>query len=635
MHGVTHDGTMSYFSSDDLHYFNEGTSVRLHDRLGAHLGEVQGSFGTHFSVWAPSAKSVTLIGDFCGWTSDGLRMDPVGDSGLWHSFAKGIGEGELYKYRIEAQDGGFVEKADPIGFQQEVAPKTASRVTSLAYEWSDSEWMSERKPTVALDAPLSVYEVHLGSWRRSGNGESLGYREIAPLLIAHVSETGFTHVEFMPLAEHPFFGSWGYQVTGYFAATSRYGSPQDLMFLIDSLHQAGIGVIMDWVPAHFPTDAHGLGSFDGTHLYEHADPRLGFHPDWKTYIFNYARHEVRSFLISSAIFWLEKYHVDALRVDGVASMLYLDYSRDEGEWIPNEHGGRENLAAIQFLRDFNTAVYREFPDVQTIAEESTAFPQVSMPVDVGGLGFGYKWDMGWMHDTLEYFKRDPIHRRHHQEELTKRALWAYSENYQLPLSHDEVVHGKGSLLTRMPGDEWQRFANLRMLLAYMFATPGKKLLFMGCEFGQASEWDHDSQLPWENLENAKPRGVLALTSALNAIYRQHAPLHQVDCASEGFTWLHSGDAEQCVLAFARNDRSGKSVLVVANFTPVPRDDYRIGTATPGRYQLLLNTDAAAFGGSDYTKQSTVDSAPVPCHGHAQSISLKLAPLSVSFWSHEE
>jgi 1,4-alpha-glucan branching enzyme len=635
MQGASGDETMSYFSSDDLHFFNEGTSVRLHDRLGAHPGEVQGAQGTHFAVWAPSAASVMLIGNFCAWTSEGVPMEPVGESGLWHCFAKGIGVGELYKYRIEAQDGGVVEKADPVGFQNEVAPKTASLVTSLDYNWSDSEWMSQRKSTIARDAPLSVYEVHFGSWRRNASGEPLGYREIAPLLTAYVKEAGFTHVEFMPLAEHPFYGSWGYQVTGYFAATSRYGTPQDLMFLIDTLHQGGIGVILDWVPAHFPTDAHGLGSFDGTHLYEHADPRLGFHPDWKTYIFNYGRHEVRSFLISSAIFWLEKYHVDALRVDGVASMLYLDYSREEGEWIPNEDGGRENLAAIQFLREFNTAVYREVPDVQTIAEESTAFPQVSRPVDSGGLGFGYKWDMGWMHDTLEYFKRDPIHRKHHQDELTKRALWAYSENYHLPLSHDEVVHGKGSLLTRMPGDEWQRFANLRLLLGFMYATPGKKLLFMGCEFGQEAEWNHDDQLAWQCLEKKGPQGVQACTSALNALYRQHMPLHELDCETEGLTWIHSGDAEQCVLAFSRIDRSGRSVLVVANFTPVPRKSYRIGSAKPGRYRLLLDTDAAAFGGSDYMQQGSLQSESIACHGHAQSIALNLAPLSISFWSHEE
>ncbi len=627
---------MSYFSSDDLHYFNEGTSVRLHDRLGAHLGTAEdGSAGTHFAVWAPAAKSVTLVGNFCDWTADGVAMEAVKESGLWHCFAVGIGAGQLYKYRIEAQDGSVVEKADPVGFQHEVAPKTASLVTELSHDWNDSEWMSQRKAKVARDAPLSIYEVHLGSWRRTAKGESLGYREIAPLLIAHVQETGFSHVEFMPLAEHPFFGSWGYQVTGYFAATSRYGAPQDLMFLIDSLHRAGIGVILDWVPAHFPTDEHGLGSFDGTHLYEHADPRLGFHPDWKTYIFNYGRHEVRSFLISSAIFWLEKYHVDALRVDGVASMLYLDYSREEGEWIPNEHGGRENLAAIQFLREFNTAIYREFPDVQTIAEESTAFPKVSMPVDLGGLGFGYKWDMGWMHDTLEYFKRDPIHRKHHQDDLTRRALWAFAENYHLPLSHDEVVHGKGSLLTRMPGDERSRFANLRLLLGYMYATPGKKLLFMGCEFGQKSEWNHDAQLDWESAEGAPQKGLLALSSALNAIYRQQPPLHQLDCESAGFSWIHNGDSDQCVLVFSRMDRAGNRVLVVANLTPIPRDEYRMGTQEPGRFQLLLNTDASAFGGSGYMQQVEVESEAMPCHGQAQSISLHLAPLSISFWSHEE
>ncbi len=626
---------MSYFSSDDLHFFNEGTSARLHDKLGAHPGTERGKSGTHFAVWAPSAKSVRVIGDFNGWTADGVTMEPAKDSGLWHGFAEGLGTGQLYKYRVESQDGSFVDKADPVGFQAEVAPRTASIVTALDYDWGDADWMAERKSKVARDAPLSVYELHLGSWRRGEQGEMMGYREVAPLLIKHVQDLGFSHVEFMPLSEHPFYGSWGYQVTGYFAATSRYGTPQDLMFLIDSLHQAGIGVILDWVPAHFPTDDHGLGKFDGTHLYEHADPRRGFHPDWKTYIFNYGRHEVRSFLVSSAIFWLEHYHIDALRVDGVASMLYRDYSREEGEWIPNEQGGRENLEAIQLLREFNTAVYRDFPDVQTIAEESTAFPQVSRPVHDGGLGFGYKWDMGWMHDTLEYFKRDPIHRKHHQEDLTKRALWAYSENYQLPLSHDEVVHGKGSLLARMPGDDWQRFANLRLLLAFMFATPGKKLLFMGGEFGQQSEWNHEAELDWASLAGPKQQGVLAFTKALNRIYREHTPLHELDCESHGMSWIHSGDSEQCVLAFARHDKAGKSVVVVGNFTPVPRDNYRMGIAKPGPYRLLLNSDSASFGGSDYLKQSTLHSEATPCHGQEQSISLNLAPLSISFWAAEE
>jgi 1,4-alpha-glucan branching enzyme len=626
---------MSYFTSDDLHFFNEGTAVRLYDRLGAHPGQENGCEGTHFAVWAPSARSVTLIGNFNSWTPEGLAMQPVHQSGIWHVFAEGLGVGEIYKYRIEAQDGGVVEKADPIGFQQEVAPKTASIVSTLDYDWGDAAWMASRKEKIALDAPISIYELHLGSWRHKEGGGMMGYREVAPLLVDYVRETGFSHVEFMPLAEHPFYGSWGYQVTGYFAATSRYGTPQDLMFLIDSLHQAGIGVILDWVPAHFPTDQHGLGDFDGTHLYEHADRRLGFHPDWNTYIFNYGRHEVRSFLISSALFWLQHYHVDGLRVDGVASMLYLDYSREDGEWVPNEHGGRENLAAIQLLRDFNTAVYREFPDVQTIAEESTAFPQVSRPVDWGGLGFGMKWDMGWMHDSLEYFKRDPIHRSHHQEELTKRGLWAFTENYALPLSHDEVVHGKGSLLDRMPGDEWQRFANLRLLFSYMYATPGKKLVFMGGEFGQREEWDHDEPLHWESLQGEAHQGVRALVAALNRMYRDHSALYELDCQAEGFEWIHAGDSEQCVLAFSRKDRQGKSVVVVGNFTPVPRDGYRMGIDSPGRYRLLLDSDAPDFGGSGYLKVESFESEEVACHGRSHSISLDLPPLSVSFWAHEE
>lgn len=623
---------MSYFSADDLHHFNEGTATRLHDRLGAHPAEVAGDSGTHFSVWAPGAKSVTVIGDFNGWTSEGVTLQPVQSSGIWHAFAQGIEAGALYKFRIVDQDDQVCEKADPLGFAHEAPPKTASVVTKLDYRWSDAQWMGHRKKRNALDAPISVYELHIGSWKRHDDHSYLSYRELAPLLVEYVKDLGFTHVELMPVTEHPFYGSWGYQVTGYFAATSRYGSPQDLMFLIDSLHQADIGVILDIVPAHFPTDEHGLGNFDGSHLYEHSDPRCGFHPDWNTYIFNYGRYEVRSFLISSAIFWLEHYHVDALRVDGVASMLYLDYSREPGEWIPNEHGGRENLAAITYLQQFNTAVYREFPDVQTIAEESTSFPQVSRPVDHGGLGFGLKWDMGWMHDTLEYFKREPVHRRHHQNDLTFRGLWAFSENFALPLSHDEVVHGKGSLLTRMPGDEWQKFANLRLLFAHMFGTPGKKLIFMGGEFGQWGEWDHEGQLSWNALDYGPHRGVQHLVRRLNALYVERPELHELDCEERGFEWLHTEDTENSVLSYARKSDAGDVTIIVLNLTPVPRDGYRLGVPCAGTYELSLDSDAAEFGGSGYRKSTTLPTDDIEWQGRSNSIVIDIPPLSAGFWT---
>ncbi len=625
---------MSYFSSDELHYFGEGTALRAYQRLGAHLDEVEETRGVHFAVWAPAARSVHVTGEFCSWT-DGIAMEPVQKSGVWHVFAPGLAEGILYKYRIESQEGDLVEKADPMGFAHEVPPNTASVITDLSYQWTDDAWMANRKPRIALDAPISIYELHLGSWRRDDDGSMLGYRELAPKIIEHCQALGFTHVEFMPLSEHPFYGSWGYQVTGYFAATARYGSPQDLMFLIDTLHGAGLGVILDWVPAHFPTDEHGLGDFDGTHLYEHADPRKGFHPDWNTYIFNYGRHEVRSFLLSSAFFWLEKYHVDALRVDGVASMLYLDYSRAEGEWIPNRHGGRENLEAISLLQELNTAIYREFPDVQTIAEESTAFPLVSRPVSMGGLGFGMKWDMGWMHDTLEYFSRDPIHRSHHQDDLTRRALWAFSENYCLPLSHDEVVHGKGSLIARMPGDAWQRFANLRLLLATMFGTPGKKMLFMGMEFAQEAEWNHDQALDWSALGDPNNRGIQALIAALNHLYTTQTALHQLDCSPDGFEWIHTGDRAQCIVAWIRRDRSEQTIVIVGNFTPIPRDSHRIGVPLSGCYQLLLDTDCPEFGGSGYQTEERVATEQTPYDGQEQSLQLSLPPLSLSFWLHQK
>ncbi len=494
----------------DLHLFNEGTHARLYDKLGAHVTEEGGTGGTRFSVWAPNAERVSVIGDFDGWSDEGIRLGPVKSSGIWSAFAPGVGKGGVYKFRIRSREADYrVDKADPFGRMQETPPKTASIVWESEHQWNDAAWMKRRAEHQSLGAPMAIYEVHLGSWMRvpEEGGRSLRYREMAPRLADHVERLGFTHVELLPVMEHPFYGSWGYQVTGYFAPTSRFGAPDDLMYLVDHLHQRGIGVILDWVPAHFPTDEHGLGFFDGTHLFEHADPRQGFHPDWKSFIFNYGRNEVRSFLLSSAGFWLDEFHADGLRVDGVASMLYLDYSREEGEWIPNEHGGRENLPAISLLKEMNTLAYRDFPGVQTIAEESTAWPMVSRPVYAGGLGFGLKWDMGWMHDTLAYMEHDPIHRRYHHDKITFRGLYAFNESFVLPLSHDEVVHGKGSLYAKMPGDDWQKRAGLRLLYAYMFAVPGKKLLFMGGELGQHGEWNHDASVEWHLLDRPEHRGL--------------------------------------------------------------------------------------------------------------------------------
>jgi 1,4-alpha-glucan branching enzyme len=500
---VRHD--LSQLSADDLHLFNEGTHQRMYDKLGCRPAAPEGRDGAFFGVWAPNARRVSVVGDFNDWDAARHNLAPRGSSGVWEGFIEGVRRGNCYKYHIESNLHGYeVEKADPYAVHCEVAPKTASVVWDLDYEWSDGDWMLGRKAHNALSAPMSVYEVHLGSWMRVPDDgfRSLSYREIAPKLASYVQQLGFTHVELLPIMEHPFFGSWGYQSTGYFAPTSRFGTPQDFMFLVDTLHQHGIGVILDWVPSHFPTDGHGLSYFDGTHLYEHADRRVGFHPEWQSYIFNYGRHEVKSFLVSSALYWLEKFHIDGLRVDAVASMLYLDYAREDGEWLPNEYGGKENIPAIDFLRQLNAAVYSAHPDVQVIAEESTAWPMVSRPTYVGGLGFGLKWDMGWMHDTLSYMHQEPIHRKYHHNNLTFRGLYAFTENYMLPLSHDEVVHGKGSLIGKMSGDEWQRFANLRLLMSYMYAVNGKKLLFMGGEIGQWAEWNHDGSIDWRLLDHA-------------------------------------------------------------------------------------------------------------------------------------
>jgi 1,4-alpha-glucan branching enzyme len=626
----------SPLTDDDLHLFNEGTHLRLWERLGSHPTTVDGQPGVHFAVWAPNASRVSVIGDFNDWDPDATPLAPRGVSGIWEGFVAGVGTGAAYKYRVASSDGGHVvDKADPFAVHAETPPDTASKVWDLDYEWSDDEWMASRADRQRIDGPVTIYEVHVGSWRRTdSDGESrpLTYRELAPALIDHLGTIGATHVELLPVMEHPFYGSWGYQSTGYFAPTSRYGTPQDLKYLVDELHRAGFGVILDWVPSHFPTDEFALGYFDGTHLFEHADPRKGFHPDWSSFIFNYDRPEVVSFLLSSAMYWLEEYHVDGLRVDAVASMLYLDYSREDGEWIPNEWGGNENIGAIEFLRRLNTEVFGRIEGAQTYAEESTAWPMVSRPTYVGGLGFGFKWDMGWMHDTLEVFGLDPIHRKHHHDRLTFRAVYGYSENYTLPLSHDEVVHGKGSMLAKMPGDDWQRFANLRALYAYQFAIPGKKLLFMGSEFGQWREWDHDRALDWHLLDEDPKHGqLLQCYGDLARLYRREPALHEGDCEPFGFEWVDASDWESSVLAFLRWSRDGAPALVVANLTPNVRENYRIGVPASGRWREVFNSDAADYGGSNVGNQGGLDAVPVPCHGHRHSIVARLPPLSVEYF----
>ena len=618
-------------TEDDLYLWNEGTHYRLYEKLGAHVTEE----GTHFAVWAPNADRVSVIGDWNGWDPEAHQLAASGVSGIWEAFVPEAAETHAYKFRIF--NGDFqVDKADPFGFHHETPPQTASKIWNLDYQWQDSEWMESRAERNSLSSPMSVYEMHLGSWRRGEDGRYLTYRELADQLPLYLSELGFTHVEFLPVMEHPFYGSWGYQTTGYYAPTSRFGTPQDFMLLIDRLHQAGIGVILDWVPSHFPTDEHGLGNFDGTHLFEHADPRQGFQPDWDTYVYNYGRSEVVAFLISNALFWLDKYHADGLRVDAVASMLYLDYSRKEGEWIPNEHGGRENLAAIDFLRRMNETIYAEYPDTQTIAEESTAWPMVSRPTFLGGLGFGFKWDMGWMHDTLEYMTKEPVHRSFHHHELTFRAVYAFSENFMLPLSHDEVVYGKRALLEKMPGDDWQKFANLRALLSAMYAQPGKKLLFMGAELAQRSEWAHEGQLEWHLLNADWHRGVSKLLSDLNRVYRNEPALHELDCDPGGFEWAVPNDAANSVLAFFRQSSDGEVILIVHNMTPIPRHAYRIGVPEPGTWRELINSDAAQYGGSGQGNLGAVDTGPlaVPHHGRPHSIDLTLPPLGTLFLKRE-
>jgi 1,4-alpha-glucan branching enzyme len=617
----------------DVYLWSEGSHFRAYEKLGAHLEERDGLAGTRFAVWAPNARRVSVIGDFNSWKLGAHPLEPVRSSGIWTGFVAGVGPGARYKYHIVSQYHGYhVDKADPYAFYFELRPETASRVWHLSgYDWGDGEWIEGRGRANALDAPVSVYEVHLGSWMRvpEENNRWLTYRELAPKLADYVRHMGFTHVEFLPVCEHPFDGSWGYQTVGYFAPTSRFGTPQDFMYLVDHLHQQGIGVLLDWVPAHFPRDEHGLGYFDGTHLYEHADPRRGEHRDWGTFVFNYARREVSNFLISNALFWLDKYHIDGLRVDAVASMLYLDYSRPEGEWTPNEYGGRENLGAIAFLRRLNEAVYKEYPDVVTVAEESTAWPMVSRPVYLGGLGFGLKWDMGWMHDTLSYMSLDPVHRKYHHNRLTFRLLYAFTENYLLPLSHDEVVHGKGSLLSKMPGDVWQKFANLRLLLGYMYTQPGKKLLFMGGEFGQWEEWSHDRTLDWHLLQSPMHAGLQRWVRDLNTAYRGEPALHQLDCEPAGFEWVDANDSEQSVLSFLRKGRSAdESLLVVLNFTPVPRHNYRVGVPRGGLWREVLNSDAPLYGGSGQGNMGGVRAAPLPWHGRSHLLNLTVPPLGM-------
>ncbi len=628
------------FSEDDLFLFNEGSHFHLYDKLGAHpMTTGDGVNGTYFAVWAPNALEVSVIGDFNHWEKDKHYLYARGAAGIWEGFIPHIDKGTQYKFHIRSRYQEYrVDKADPYGFRHEPPPLTASVVWRLEYQWGDEEWMNRRKERNSHTSAVSIYEVHLGSWMRvseEGN-RSLTYRELAPRLADYVERLGFTHVEFLPIMEHPFFGSWGYQVTGYFAPTSRYGTPQDFMYLVDYLHQKNIGIILDWVPSHFPTDEHGLGYFDGTHLYEHSDPRQGFHPDWNSLIFNYGRKEVQSFLYSSAFFWVDKYHIDGYRVDAVASMLYLNYSREGGEWVPNQYGGNENIEAIEFLRRFNHELYGKYPDIATYAEESTSWPMVSRPTYVGGLGFGYKWDMGWMHDTLEYFSQDPIFRKFNHNKITFRMMYAYSENFVLPLSHDEVVHGKGSLINKMPGDYWHKFANLRALLGYQYLQPGKKLLFMGGEFAQWKEWAHDEKLDWNLLAYPLHRGVQQWIQDLNHVYRQEPAIHELDNHPDGFEWVDCLDYENSVISFLRmGSTTGDFILAVFNLTPIPREAYRIGVPRGGYWQERLNSDSDSYGGSGRGNFGGLDAEPVPNHHHPFSLNLELPPLSCLVFRNSE
>ncbi len=612
----------------DLHLVGEGRHRRLYNLLGAHPREVEGAAGVSFAVWAPNARAVSVVGSFNDWDGTRNPMRLLGPSGIWEVFVPGISRGALYKFAIVTTSGRTVLKSDPFAFATERPPRTASIVYESSYEFGDEEWLATTAEHAAHAAPLSIYEVHLGSWRRHPDGTPLSYRELGPALASYCGDMGFTHVELLPVAEHPFGGSWGYQVSNYFAPTARFGSPDDFRFLVDTLHRAGIGVIVDWVPAHFPKDEWALARFDGTALYEHIDPRKGEHPDWGTLVFNYGRNEVRNFLISNALYWLEEFHIDGLRVDAVASMLYLDYSRSEGQWVPNVFGGRENLEAIEFLKELNAVVHSEHAGVLMIAEESTAWPGVSRPVHLGGLGFGFKWNMGWMHDSLAYFSRNPIHRRYHHNNLTFSLMYAWSENFVLPLSHDEVVHGKGSLVGKMPGDAWQRLANLRCLLAYMWAHPGKQLLFMGGELAQEREWSHERDLDWSLLEDAGHRGVQALVRDLNSLYKKTPALWEQDSAPEGFEWIDANDADNNVISFVRRGRGGDVLVCVCNFAPVPHSGFRVGLPVKADYGEVLNTDAETYGGTNTGNMGKVVAESVPWHGMDHSALLTLPPLAV-------
>ncbi|MCP9746284.1 1,4-alpha-glucan branching protein GlgB [Lacihabitans sp. CS3-21] len=618
----------SLLTDFDIGLFKSGRHFRLYEKLGSHVRENEGATGTYFAVWAPNAQSVSVIGDFNGWNKESHQLLPRWDgSGIWEGWVSNIGNGTVYKYFIDSNIGGQkLEKGDPFALRWEESPKTASIVWDTWYEWQDDEWMKTRKNANALSAPCSVYEVHIGSWKRDpeDNDRRLTYREIADTLVPYVKEMGFTHVEFMPIMQHPYEPSWGYQITGYFAASSRFGTPQDFMYLVEQLHKNGIGVILDWVPSHYPNDAHGIYRFDGSALYEHEDPRQGYHPDWKSYIFNYGRYEVRSFLISNALFWLDRFHADGLRVDAVASMLYRDYSRNEGEWIPNVFGGRENLEVISLFKELNEEIYKSFPDVQTIAEESTAFPGVSRPTFLGGLGFGMKWMMGWMNDTLRYFAKDPMYRKWHQNDLTFSTVYAFSENFMLPLSHDEVVYGKNSLLNKMPGDEWQKFANLRILFSYMFTHPGSKLLFMGGEFGQSEEWNFLKSLDWHLLNYDSHNGINLLVQDLNKVYRSEPALFDKQFSSEGFDWLDTTDTENCVVYYRRKGLN-EEVLVLLNLNPLPKTKYRIGVPKNKEYNEILNSDDSKYWGSGITNGKITTEA-IKAHGFDQSIEISLPPL---------
>ncbi|MEI6472877.1 MAG: 1,4-alpha-glucan branching protein GlgB [Holophagaceae bacterium] len=617
----------------DLHLLGEGTHLRAYEKLGAHPRQLGGMDGVSFAVWAPNAQSVSVVGDFNGWDGRCHPLNQPGSNGFWETFVPGVGVGALYKFQIHGPAGNLLPlKADPFAFRCEAAPGTASIVHGLQdHPWGDGAWMETRRRTRTHEAPVSIYELHLGSWRRRPDGTYMTYGEIAADLAPYASWLGFTHVQLLPIMEHPFDPSWGYQPLGLFAPTSRFGGPEDFKLFVDTLHQAGLGVILDWVPAHFPEDSHGLGQFDGTHLYEHADPRQGRHMDWGTLIYNFGRTEVQNFLIANALFWLDRYHIDGLRVDAVASMLYLDYSREAGQWIPNRHGGRENLEAVAFLRRLNEVVYGHFPDACTIAEESTAWPAVSRPTDQGGLGFGFKWDMGWMHDTLRYLGQGMMARPHHHDQITFSMLYHDSENYVLPLSHDEVVHGKRSILGRMPGDAWERMANLRLLYAWLYAHGGKKLLFMGGEFGQGREWNHDTALDWGLLEQPAHKGIHDLVRDLNGLYRSHTALHQGDCQSGGFAWIDCGDRFNSVLTLLRRGADSADFMAIAfNFTSLTQSGYRVGVPQAGTYTELLNTDSMHYGGRNEGNTGRIRTEPVPAHGFPQSLNLTLPPLAALF-----